>query len=169
MTEIKIKKVPGEHESQEQRHWNIVQLQNTWLALGITVLGLGIATASLSQKNWTVVILLVLFGVSLCVFSRQIAFVIFRVESNRIQNVENAATRRIVMPNSLKNLATVAAWVLLVLGCISLVCSITYIVLTGFNVLSVTSSNIFPLLYTGFGILCLILTFVAAWIRSKVE
>lgn len=169
MTEIKIKKTQGEHESQEQRNWNLVQLQNTWIAVGIAVLVLGIAIASLSQQNWIVIVILWLLGLLICVFSRQIASVIFRAELNRIQNIVDTTTRRIVMPNSLKNLATVAAWVLFVLGCICFICGIANLLLLSFNILSVASPFIIQLVFVGFGILCFILAFVAARIRSKVE
>lgn len=162
-------KIREEHEPQEQRHWSIVQLQNTWIAVGIILLGLGITAASLSQKNWIAVGVLLLIGILICAFSRQIASAMFRMESNRMQNITNATSRRIAMPNSLKNLATVAAWVLFVLACICLVGGIAYIVLISFNLLYVTSPVILPLVYLGFGILCLFLAFLASWIRSKIE
>jgi heme O synthase-like polyprenyltransferase len=169
MTGIKIAKEHLEDEQQKQRHWNLVQLQNTWLAVGIMILGLGVAAVSLSQQNWIAVILLWLVGGLICAFSRQIASVIFKRESDRVQNSTNTTTRRVVMPNSLKNLATAAAWVLFILGCICLVCGLAYIVLISFNILSATSPVVLPLVYIGFGILCLILAFVAAWIRRQIE
>jgi len=77
--------------------------------------------------------------------------------------------QRTVVPNSLKNLATTAAWVLFVLGCICFVCGIANLVLISFDILSVASPVTIQLMFIGFGILCLILAFVAAWIRRQVE
>ena len=77
--------------------------------------------------------------------------------------------QRIVVPNSLKNLATTAAWVLFVLGCICFVFGIADLVLVSFGILSVASFVTFQLMFIGFGILCLILAFVAAWVRRQVE
>ena len=169
MTDIKIKKVHGERELQEQHYWKIVHLQNTWIAVGVILLGLSITVASLSQNNWISVILLLLFGVLICVFSRQIASAICRVELDRMQNIKDTNTRRIVMPNSLKNLATVASWVLFVLGCICFVCGIVNLVLISFNILSVVSPLVIQLAYVGFGILCLVLAYVVARIRGQIE
>jgi hypothetical protein len=77
--------------------------------------------------------------------------------------------QRIVVPNSLKNLATVAAWVLFVLGCICFASGIANLVLVSFDILSVASFFTIQLMFIGFGILFLILAFVAAWIRRRVE
>jgi hypothetical protein len=77
--------------------------------------------------------------------------------------------QRVVVPNSLKNLATVAAWVLFVLGCICFACGIANLVLVSFDILSVASFVTIQLMFIGFGILFLILAFVAAWIRRRVE
>ena len=169
MTVIKVAKEHRDDELHKQRDRDLVQLKNTWIAVGIAVLSVGVASVSLSQNNWIVFILLILIGTLIIIFSHQIASVIYRMESDRMQNTANTNTRRIVMPNSLRMLATVAAWVLCVLGCICLACGIVYIVLISFNLLSVTSPNAFPLVYVGFGILCLILAFVAAWIRRQIE
>jgi len=169
MTEIKTKEEPKERESQKQRHWNIVQLQNTWLAVGITIVGISVAAASLPQRSWIAVILLFVIGVIICVFSPWIASLIVKVESKRMQNISDTATRRIEVPKSLKNLATAAAWVLFILGCISLLCGIANLALLSFNILSVESPLSVQGVFVGFGILCLILAFVAAMIRSKIE
>ncbi len=77
--------------------------------------------------------------------------------------------QRIVVPTSLKNLATTAAWVLFVLGCICFACGIANLVLVSFDILSVASFITFQLMFIGFGILCLILAFVAGWVRRQVE
>ena len=77
--------------------------------------------------------------------------------------------QRVVVPNSLKNLATTAAWVLFVLGCICFVCGIANLVVISFDILSVASAFINQIMFIGFGVLCLILAFVAAWIEDRLN
>jgi len=169
MTGINKPKESGDNEQRERRYWNIIQLQNTWIAVGIAVLGLGIAAATLSEKSWIAVTILLILGLLICVFSRQIASVIFKIESNNIQNTANTTRREVIMPNSLKTLATIAAWVFFVLGCICFICGIANLILISFNVISITSPVTIQLVYVGFGILCFALAFIAARIRGKIE
>ncbi len=161
-------KIREEFEPQEQRKWNLVLLQNTWIAVGVIVLCLGVAAAFLSPGNWTGAVVFLLVGVLICAFSRLIASAMLGTASS-LQGTANAISRRIAMPNALKSLATVAAWVLFILACICLVGGIAYIFLISFNLIYVSSPVILPLVYVGFGILCLLLAFLASWIRSRIE
>jgi hypothetical protein len=77
--------------------------------------------------------------------------------------------QRIVVPNSVKNLATTAAWVLFILGCICFACGIAHLVLISFDILPVASFVTIQLMFIGFSILCWILASVAAWGRRQIE
>jgi hypothetical protein len=65
---------------QEYRDSSLAQMQNAWVALGITVLG--IAVAFTSMKEWLTALIMLIIGISMILLSRKIALHISNRKSN---------------------------------------------------------------------------------------
>lgn len=70
---------------QEYRDSSLAQMQNAWVALGITVLG--IAVAFTSMKEWLTALIMLIIGISMILLSRKIALHISNRKSNLVSNL----------------------------------------------------------------------------------
>lgn len=73
---------------QEYRDSSLVQMQNSWIALGITVLGIAVAFTSMTE--WITALIMLIIGISMILLSRKIALHMSKRKSNLTANLHLA-------------------------------------------------------------------------------
>ena len=171
-TEMQSLRQDIDNLSKKQDISNIVQTQSWLIALGIAVLG--IALASVLPMKFDVFISLsalglLIIGIFLIIYSRQLASLIWKRELRHVGFDTNQIQRRLNVPPTLKALATVAAWMMFILGCLCLLALVIYVIIFTFNSTSPTLSPIVITALLGLGIIYFLLSLIAIRIRRSLE
>jgi len=160
----------------EQRTTSLLQIQNTWLAVGITLMvsAAGMVAwwstdSELLKRSWDVAAIVFATGLMLMLLSPRIASVILRWELNRTQSKPNLSPRRLHMPRIFRALATIAVCILFVFGCLALLGGFVRIIGTSSGLFSTPLSAALMVAYFGLGIASLILSVAAMKLRQMLE
>ncbi|MBC8274519.1 MAG: hypothetical protein H8E40_06080 [Chloroflexi bacterium] len=158
--------------SRKQDNSNIVQTQSWFIALGIAVLGIAVAIVSREGLDATMALsalFLLVIGVVLTARSRQLASLVWKWELRQNGFNVNQTQRRPNVPSTLKVLATVAAWILFILGCLCLLALVIYVIILAFNLISLTLSPTVIAALLGLGIIYFLMSLIAIRIRRGLE
>jgi len=171
-TEIQSLRQDIDNLSKKQNTSNIVQTQSWFIALGIAVLGIAVAVVSREEFDATIALsalFLLVVGFALVTRSRQLASIVWKWELRQNEHNVNQIQRRLNVPPTLKALATVAAWIMFILGCLCLVALVIYVIIFSFNPASPTLSPIVIAALLGLGIVYFLLSLIAMRIRRSLE
>lgn len=158
--------------SKKQDISSIIQIKYWFIAYGIAILGIAVAVALRGEFDDVILLFLLGFlilGLFSIICSRQIATIELKRELRQAGFGMNQTQRRLNVPPTLKALATVAAWIMFILGCICLLVLIIYVIIFSFNP---TSPNLSPIVITtllALGIIYFLLSLIAMRIRRSLE